>query len=138
MLTEDDVVEAVCRHLETGGYRIVSRCTTSDRGEDIVAEHPSSGVTLRGEAKGETSNKPATARVGKPFDGGQVQHHVAKAFYTAAAMLDGEGGRACVAFPDTPLHREYLGRIRAAIHRLDISVLFWVRADRTVTIESTD
>jgi Holliday junction resolvase-like predicted endonuclease len=97
MLTEDDVVEAVCQHLQASGYRILSRCATTQRGEDIVAEHPS-GVTLRVEAKGETSSKSVTKRFGKPFDNAQANNHVAKAFYAAAEMLGAHGGRVALGF----------------------------------------
>jgi hypothetical protein len=135
MLTEDDVIEAVCSHLERSGYRIVQRCATTQRGEDIVAVH-SSGVTLRIEAKGQTSNRPASRRFGKPFDNAQCHNHVAGAFYAAAAMRDAHGERVGLAFPDTKLHREHAARVKGALQQLAVAV-FWVSADRSVAVEST-
>jgi Holliday junction resolvase-like predicted endonuclease len=131
MMTEDDVVEAVCRYLQRNQYRIVRRCTTNDHGEDIVAAH-SSGITLRIEAKGETSNDSTSKRFGRPFDNSQVETHVAKAFYTAAATLNSDRGRVGVAFPETRLHRKHVGRISAAVQKLGIAV-FWVDAEGAVT-----
>jgi hypothetical protein len=135
MLYEDDVVEAVCGYLTRSGYRIVNRCTTKQRGTDIVAEHLSSKSILRVEAKGETSNDSASKRFGKPFDNAQVHSHVADAFHAAAAMLDSDGSRVAMAFPDTALHRRHVGRIGEAIRRLEVAV-FWVGANRGVTVES--
>jgi hypothetical protein len=133
MLTEDDVVNAVCHHLEARGWRIDGRCSTNERGVDVVASNPATGATLRVEAKGETSAKPHTKRFGRPFDSAQVSSHVANAFYTAAATPPGE--RAAMAFPDTRLHREHVGTIAGAVQRLSIA-LFWVGADRSVIVES--
>jgi len=135
MLYEDDVVEAVCEYLKQSGYRIVSHCTSKQRGIDIVAEHVSSNSLLRVEAKGETSKDSTRKRFGKPFDNAQVHSHVAGAFFAAAAMLDGTGARVALAFPDTPLHRRHVSRIGEAIRRLEIAV-FWIDANRGITIES--
>ena len=73
MLTEDDVVEAVCGFLAGNGYRIVTRCNTTQRGEDIVAVSDATGVTLRIEAKGETSNLSSSSRYGKAFSSAQCK-----------------------------------------------------------------
>jgi Holliday junction resolvase-like predicted endonuclease len=51
MTSEDEVVAAVCRHLERGGYEILQRCRTSERGIDIVARSPA-GDVVHVEAKG--------------------------------------------------------------------------------------
>jgi hypothetical protein len=133
MLTEDDVVDAVCRHLEQRGWRIQSRCGTNERGVDVVASHPASGISLRVEAKGETSAKAHTNRWGRPFDNAQVSDHVAKAFFTAASTPVNE--RAAMALPDTRLHREHVGRIAAAVQKLGIA-LMWVRPDHSVDVEA--
>ena len=135
MLSEDDVVSAVCDYLKKNGYHVVSSCTTKQQGVDVVAENQSSKSMLRVEAKGETSNDPTSARFGKPFDNAQVHSHVAGAFHAAAAMLSDNGDRVAMAFPDTPLHRRYVERIGEAIRRLDLAV-FWVGAGRDVSVES--
>src|SRR5689334_9226295 len=133
MLSEDDVVTAVCEHLKNTGYRVVSSCTTKQRGIDVVAEQLSSKSMFRIEAKGETSNDPNSRRFGKPFDSAQVESHVAGAFHAAAGMLNGQGDRAAMAFPDTLLHRRHVAQVAEAIRKLDL-VVFWVAADRSVTV----
>jgi hypothetical protein len=137
VITENDVIEAVCRHLEQNSYQIIKRCSTAQKGEDIVAEHVSSGITIRIEAKGETSDLPSSKRFGKPFSRSQCQVHVANAFYTAAAMLEAHASpneRVGVAFPDSSLHRKYLGRVKTVLQKLGIAV-FWVEID-DVNVES--
>jgi Holliday junction resolvase-like predicted endonuclease len=133
MTSEDEVVAAVCRHLERGGYEILQRCRTSERGIDIVARSPA-GDVVHVEAKGETSNDPSSKRFGKPFNRAQCGVHVASAFYTAAASANAERTRAAMAFPDTRLHREFVGRIRHALARLEIAI-FWVAADHSVQVQ---
>jgi hypothetical protein len=91
VLTEDDLVDAVCDHLETAGYEIMRRCATTQRGDDIVAVRRRSSIALYIEAKGETSNRPTSKRYGKAFSRSQCRDHVANAFYTAARMMDAEG-----------------------------------------------
>jgi hypothetical protein len=136
MLSEDDVVSSVCDYLKQNGYRVVSSCTTKQQGVDIIAEHLASKSTLRVEAKGETSNDPSSKRFGKPFDNAQVSSHVAGAFYAASAMLNSDRQKVAMAFPSTELHRRHVSRIAEAIRRLEI-VVFWVKADRSVSVEST-
>ncbi len=51
--------------------------------------HRSSGVTLRVEAKGETSTKPR--RFGQPFNPRQCKAHVAVAFCKAVSMSTKHG-----------------------------------------------
>ena len=68
LLTENDVVEAVCGFLRSHGYTIVQQLTTAERGPDIVATRQDRpGQTLSIEAKGATSARPFS--------------HVSKAFY---------------------------------------------------------
>jgi Holliday junction resolvase-like predicted endonuclease len=130
VLTENDVVDAVCRHLAATGYEIVSRCATNQRGVDIVAKNDSQ--VLRVECKGEGSNQPTSKRYGKAFTRAQCHNHVAVAFCTAAEMLGAHApDRVAIAFPDTRLHREFVGRVQLAIEKLEIGV-YWVGADRRV------
>jgi hypothetical protein len=49
-------------------------------------------------------------------------------------MLD--GGRVGIALPDTPLHRRHVERIRAAMDKLEIAVL-WVAPNGAVAVESS-
>jgi len=45
MLYENDIIEAVCSHLQSLGFTIESRCRSTERGDDIVASH-SSGLRV--------------------------------------------------------------------------------------------
>jgi Holliday junction resolvase-like predicted endonuclease len=141
MLSENDIIEAVCQHLERQGYRIDQRLTTKQRGHDIIAMKVGEmSIELHVEAKGETSDRQGSARHGKAFNSAQVSDHVAAAFYCAASMLDGaapsHGIRAGIALPDTKLHRTHVARIRGALAKLEIAV-FWVDASKKVSVEST-
>jgi hypothetical protein len=138
MLTEEDVVDAVCDCLGRHGYRVDQRCRTTQHGVDIIATQWTSGVTVRIEAKGETSNKKGTRRHGKPFSRNQSRVHVAAALYTAIATRDAHtnpNDRAAIAFPTTKEHRDFIGRIRPTLQALGIAV-FWVDQDRRVKIEA--
>jgi hypothetical protein len=134
MLTENDVVDAVCDYLEAAGYKILMRATTSERRIDIVARLPEGSGRLLIEAKGETSSKSKTAGFGRPFDSAQTKVHVAEAFYAAAclhAAHHSSSDSAGIALPDTPRHRELLNRIKPVIDSLGI-VVYFVQRDRSV------
>ena len=133
MLNENDVVTAVCCYLESGGYEILQRCSTTDQGIDIVAKHPSNIGRLLVEAKGGTSAREGSARFEKEFNRSQVFDRVAKCLYTAAHMDTARNSddRVAMAFPDTPLFRDYLGRIKVVTDKLNFSV-FLVGQDHSV------
>ena len=136
MITENEVVSAVCNHLEQGGYEIVRRATTTDRGPDIVAKQRRDGTLLYVEAKGATSARQGSARFGKPFESAAVRVHVAEAFFTASAVAAAEGtDQAAIALPANDQHRHYLGPVRPAIKKLDIRV-FWVDAELVVSLDA--
>jgi hypothetical protein len=135
--TENDIVEAVCRHLITSGWRVAARATTRERGPDIVAEGRD-GIRLIVEAKGATSARLGSARFGRPFDSAQARVHIAEAFFTAAAASvvgSGETQRGALALPDDPLHRRLLAPANAACKRLDLGV-FWVASLSAVQLEA--
>jgi hypothetical protein len=126
LLTEDDVVNAVCAYLETLGWEIVVRATTTQRGPDIVARREP-GHELVVEAKGATSARRGSPRFGRPFDSAQVRVHVAEALYVAATTLahGNPTQRAAVALPDDVLHHRFIDAIAPLLRRLEIAV-FWV------------
>jgi Holliday junction resolvase-like predicted endonuclease len=136
MLPEEDVIAAVCEYLSRQGYRIDQQCRTTRHGIDIIATQPASGVTIRIEAKGQTSNRPGSRRFGKGFNRGQSRIHVAAALYTAIATNDAHlpNDRVGIAFPSTTHHREFISRIRSSLRTLGIAV-FWVDADRRVVVD---
>ena len=126
MLSENDVIQAVCNFLKYHGYRVTSRTTTKQHGVDIVAHHEETGNQFFIEAKGQTSSKENTKRFGKPFNSAQVKVHVAEAFYQVTSLLRKDligSRRIAMAFPETSIHKRYLDRIRPAICHLGIEVL---------------
>jgi Holliday junction resolvase-like predicted endonuclease len=127
MLTENEVVQAVALHLKTEGYRIDKTCSTSERGIDIIATHPTTGKQLLVEAKGATSSRAGTARFGKEFTPGQAKSHVSVAFYYVAKLRQRhslEGASVAMALPDDTSHRELVNDIRTALDALRIGVFF--------------
>jgi len=137
-LTENDVVGAVRDHLERAGWIVDQALHTTQHGTDIVARGPGQ-IILRIEAKGATSSKNGTPRHDLGFSRAQIGSHVARAFYTATAALDGQGAgsdeRTAMALPATPDHREFIDRIQRAISRLGVGV-FWVHASDRVHLDA--
>ena len=128
MLTEDDVVAAVCRDLENRGYKIKGRATTKQRGIDITATNKRHTIVV--EAKGATSNRRSSARYGKPFTKRQCCTHVGVAFFTAASLTQprkqaGKRQVVAIALPDNVHHREYVNKIASPLRALRIG-LIWV------------
>lgn len=134
MLTEDDVVDAVCRQLERDGWGIESRALAVQHGDDIVAVK--AGCRLIVEAKGEGSSKPGTRRFGQTFTRNQVKSHVAVAVAVlrALSVVSRGDARAAVAFPDNQHHREVAGAAAPALARADVG-LFWVADDGRVSAD---
>ena len=140
MLTEPDVVDAVCSFLHSWGYEILQKLEPVQRGYDIIAvKHGTPDRVLYIEAKGGTSSKPETARYGKPFNGAQIRVHVAEALYNAVAILvttdPNAEIRAGIALPVTDKHQLLIKRIAPALAQLNIAVL-WVAEDRQVQVAS--
>ncbi len=134
MLTENDVIEAVCEHLKATGYEIASRATTREHGIDIIANRTGISGRLLIEAKGETSSKSNTNRYGSPFKSGAVRVHVAEALYSAAclhATHHRSGDSIGIAFPETPRHRDLVSRIKPILDSLGVAT-FFVQRDHSV------
>jgi hypothetical protein len=132
VLTENDVVGAVCEFLEARGWKVVLRCDTGQRGIDVVAER--GGQRLLIEAKGGTSSKGSTARFGKAFNTAQTSDHVANAVFTAMELSSAEPQAVvAVALPDDRPHQRLLDGVEPTLERLGIGAL-WVSEDRRVRI----
>jgi hypothetical protein len=134
VLTENDVIAAVCSELARIGWMTRSTATTRQRGDDIVATK--GGRSLLVEAKGGTSSKEGTARFGVDFNAGQVRTHVAVAVLRAMRVVSTNNAVAGLAFPDNARHRHEVEAVQEALDRLGI-VVFWVGAHRGVTIEGS-
>ena len=126
------MVDAVCDHLITGKWQIVSRARATEHGVDIVATRE--GTRLEVEAKGAGSSKPHTARYGRAFNRGQVFDHVAKAVLKALRVASTGNAQAAVAFPDNSDHRAEVELVRVALQRAGI-VVFWVSDEGKVRVE---
>jgi hypothetical protein len=136
MLSENAIIDAVCKHLLAQGFDINQSLNTKQRGIDIIAVKD--GFTLYVEAKGETSDRIGSQRFGKAFDASQVRDHVANAFYCAAAMLQkapsSKPVRAGIALPDERLHRDRIAAVQKALQTLGIPI-FWVSPGGSVRVD---
>jgi hypothetical protein len=129
VLYEDDVVDAVCVHLQASGWIIQSFARAHQRGDDIVATRDAR--TLRVEAKGGGSSKPGTKRFGKQFSLGQCGISASQATFRALGVVSA-GDEGAVAFPDTADYRRVLGPVLPALARAHITV-YMVAEDHSVT-----
>jgi hypothetical protein len=139
MLYEEDVIDAVCNHLQNTGHTIKQRLRPNQRGDDIIAIEASSGHEVYVEAKGETSSLSTSKGYGRAFDTAQCRDHVANALYKAAATLQKAPASVTrhvgIALPDTACHRARIGDIADILRRLRITV-FWVDAQKNVTLST--
>jgi hypothetical protein len=133
VLTEDDVVNAVCARLTGDGYEIVQRATATQRGYDVVAVKK--GRKLVVEAKGAGSSKEWTKRHGSEFSSVQVFDHVAKAVLKALRVISAGTDCAGVAFPDNAAHRREIELVSTALRGAGIAV-FWVNDDHEVRVDA--
>lgn len=137
MITENDVIRAVCAKLADLGFNIKQSLNTLEKGIDVIAQKADFVLYL--EAKGETSALITSKRYGKPFNQNQIVDHVSKALLAVSKIIttrtDDNFGVA-VALPDNLGHRKVIQEIAKAIKLLDINIL-WVAADGTVSIESS-
>lgn len=133
-MNEDEIIEALCTHLERTGCRITSRCSTRERGIDITGH--CEGRYYYIEAKGGTSSREGSNRYGKLYTQSQVFDRVAKGFYTAACLRSKYGEESVVglAFPETPTFRRYVRDVAFASTRLHLT-FYWVQPDHTVKEE---
>ncbi|WP_379159401.1 hypothetical protein [Paenibacillus sp. sgz5001063] len=134
MITENDVIRAVCLKLDKHGFSIQQSLNTLEKGIDVIARR--NDFILYLEAKGETSALITSKRYGKPFNQNQIVDHVAKALLSVSKILttrtDDNFGIA-IALPDNLGHRKVIREIEHAIKLLDIT-MFWVAADGSVDI----
>ncbi|MBS3106197.1 hypothetical protein J4419_00865 [Candidatus Woesearchaeota archaeon] len=133
MLTENEVVDAVCKYLKSGGYSDICHKNTKEQGIDIEATSPD-GSKLYIEAKGETSSNPNSKRSGKAFNNNQVFDHIAKAVYTALKLRENTHEKIGIALPVEANHKKHVNFIRQTLRDLDIN-LFWVDNNSNVKPE---
>ena len=135
MLTENDIIKAVCKHLQLQGYSQISSKNTKQHGIDIEATRPD-GSKFYIEAKGETSSNTKSKRFGKPFKNSQALDHVAKAIYAALKMNESKEStvKIGIALPLETNHQKRIESIKHTIKDLGI-IIFWVDKNLKVTSE---
>lgn len=134
MLTESEVIEAVCAFLTDKGFRVTQRLSEKQTGVDIVAVAPNTGRKVTIEAKGETSSQKHTKRYGKTFNTGQVISHVSRAIYCGLRDVSADL-QTGIALPRNDAHVACVQKILPALKKLGIEV-FWVLPDKTVQSEN--
>ena len=118
-LTENDIVEAMAKHLTAERWRVSHMCQTTEQGIDLIATRGDERLVL--EAKGGGSSKEGTRRFGMPFTNNQQGDHVAKAVFVACKLRSKEPkSRVAIAFPDTPTHRRCINSVATALERLAV------------------
>lgn len=136
MLTENDVVSAVCNTLTNYGFYIEQALHTSEKGIDIIAVKDDYKLFI--EAKGETSASESSKRYGKPFNQNQIKNHVGKALLAVSKILtshrDSTEIGVAIALPDTKGHRRVIDEIDYALKKLNIIVI-WVKDRSTVEMK---
>ena len=133
VLTEDFVVDSVCRALSADGYTIVQQLLATERGFDIVAQRDGKELVI--EAKGAGSSKAGTARYGKEFNSNQVFDHVAKAVLKALRVVSSDGLRAGIALPDNASHQREVVQVAPALRQAGVAV-FWVSESGDVRVDA--
>jgi Holliday junction resolvase-like predicted endonuclease len=130
-VNENEINESVCRHLVSTGWQVLSRCSTTEQGIDIVAKRNEQDCFI--ESKGGTSSREGSARYGKPYTESQVFDRVSKGFYTAACLRSEKSKQAVIglALPDTKYFRKYAAKVSRSAKALRISI-YWVLPNKSV------
>lgn len=127
MITENQIIDAVADYLETEGWTIKQKLTTSQPGFDIIANK--NGLLYYIEAKGGTSSKNTSARFGLPFNSAQAKSHIGQALWkTGEALTQNPSAKYGIALPDEPCHRTSIEKIASMIKLCGITI-FWVGVD---------
>jgi Holliday junction resolvase-like predicted endonuclease len=132
-MDENAVVNVACKRLEAQGFIITQRCSTTERGIDIIAEDSSTGRKLLVEAKGGTSSKESSVSFGIAYNSNKVRHQVAMGVFTCiklrAEYPDRSRYSVMLAVPDSPLFRTYLEPVLAELKRIDVESIFVTESD---------
>ena len=135
MINQNEVIDAVCKHLNSQGYPEIRRRYTNQRGIDIEATS-SDGSKFYIEAEGETSSKLDSPRYGKPFKGGQPETHVSRVTYKALKIKESKEltAKVGIALPLETKHQELIKDIKHTLKDLGV-IVFWVDKNLNVTLE---
>lgn len=135
-MNENHVIAALKGHLLRRGYKLVSECSTTMRGIDLVMKKR--GKEIRVEAKGSTSSRENSRRFGKAFTDAQCHDHFSRAFFKACQMRDEtfqqrDSVLIAMAFAYTKHYQKYCSRTERSRRELRIGV-FWVRSRNRVKL----
>jgi hypothetical protein len=126
-MDENAIVNAVCERLVRDGCEIVSRCTTTQRGIDVVAR-ATNGQHFYVEAKGGTSTREGSARFGKTYSPSQIFDRVAKGVFTCLQLRSKHPNvsdeRVVLALPDDQRFRVYVESVDSQLRAVAIEVWF--------------
>ena len=126
-MNENEVIDAVCSHLQREGWTITQRQHTTQQGVDVIARDPRTGRECYIEAKGGTSAREGSARFGKAFSSSQVLDHVSKAVFAAIQQRtekpDREMAEVAIAVPGDRNHRRYLEPVAQTLASAGIHVM---------------
>ena len=132
-MDENAIVDAVCARLVREGCEILSRCTTTQRGIDIVAR-AANGQHYYVEAKGGTSTREGSARFGKAYVPSQIFDRVAKGVFTCLQLRskhpDASRERVVLALPDEERFSAYIESVELQLRAVAIEV--WYISDAKV------
>lgn len=136
MITENEVIESVAKHLIEDGWTIIQKLTTSQKGVDLIASKENK--TLYIEAKGGTSSLASSSRYGKAFNGNQAKSHIGSALWKIGQMMTEEpNGEFALALPNEKTHRLLINDIKAMLLKLNLKI-FWVELNDRIEIEQNN
>jgi hypothetical protein len=129
-MNENQVIEALKKHLLARGYAFVSECSTTMQGIDLVMKKDNHEIWV--EAKGDTSSREGSSRFGMKFNDQQCNDHFSRAFFKSCQMRDEakrskKDTRIAIAFAHTKHYQKYCDRTNETRKELGIG-LFWIKA----------
>ena len=142
-LNENQVIDIIRGYLMTLGFTECSVNYTGSTGIDLVSCNPKTGEAYAIECKGETSSKSDSAKFGKSFNSGKVEHSVGRAVYTTLKQLSlnlepspkrNPKQRVAMGFPDSRFYRKHVEAIKPVLDRLGIAVFFVARTGAVTTL----
>jgi len=122
ILTENDVVKILIDYFKKQGDKIISSCTTQQKGHDLVIQKKD-GTELIIEAKGDTSSMINSKRYGQPFSGNQIWNHIAVGLLkTLVTLNENEGNNKQFGLAVPESHRKAMLWIKPSLDKLGIIV----------------
>ncbi|MBW7941458.1 MAG: hypothetical protein H3C64_03445 [Candidatus Kuenenia stuttgartiensis] len=129
-LSETEVVNYLCSHLQKNGWEILGKCLGFERGIDVEA--CKDNIKLLVEAKGAKANDGAHNKKRSYFSGGQIKTHFGKAIVKALELkISHPKNIVAIAHPDDELIRKHIGGLTPMLKGIGVKH-FWVTADNII------